>query len=185
MQWTNTKDGYGWLSITLHWLAALAVFFMLATGFAADFAADAGDRARRAEVMGWHIGLGAIFFFILLARVIAHYTQPEPAPPKQASWLMMLAAATHHLLLAAIIVQIISGPLAIWSGARAIDVFGWFAIPSPFSVRNDGVHELAETLHAIGRWALVALIGLHIAGAIKHVLMDEDGGFRMAAPPKR
>jgi len=185
MQWTNTKDGYGWLSITLHWLAAIAVLLMLATGFVADFAADAGDRARRAEVMSWHIGLGSIFFFVLLARVISHYTQTEPTPPKQATALMFLASATHHLLLAAIVIQIVSGPLAIWSGARAIDVFGLFAIPSPFAERNQGVHEIAETLHAIGRWALVIFIGLHIVGAVKHVLMDENGGFRMAAPPKR
>lgn len=185
MQWTNTKDGYGWLSIALHWLAAIAVALMLTTGFQADFAGDAGDRAARATAMWWHISFGATFFIILLARVISHYTQPQPTPPKQAPILMFLASATHHVLLAAILIQIISGPLAIWSGGRAINVFDVLSIPSPFATRNEGVHEIAETLHAVGRWALVAFIGLHILGALKHVFMDDSGRFRMATPGKR
>ncbi|MBX9747717.1 MAG: cytochrome b/b6 domain-containing protein [Hyphomonadaceae bacterium] len=185
MQWINTKDGYGWASIALHWLAAIAVFLMLATGFQADFAGDAGDRAARAAAMGWHIGLGGVFFLILLARVLSHYLQTQPAPPKQAPLLMFLASATHHVLLAAILIQIVSGPLAIWSGGRAINVFDLVSIPSPFAERNEGIHELAETLHAVGRWALVGFIGLHIVGALKHLFMDEHGSFRMAAPGKR
>jgi len=184
MQWINTKDGYGWLSITLHWLAAIAVALMLMTGFQADFADEAGDRTARAAAMAWHISFGATFFVILLARVVSHYTQPQPAPPKQAQVLMFLSSATHHILLAAIVIQIISGPLAIWSGARAIDVFGVLSLPSPFAARNEGVHEIAETLHAVGRWALIVFIGLHILGALKHVFMDDSGRFRMATPGK-
>jgi cytochrome b561 len=35
MQWINKSRGYGWLSIALHWLAAIAMIVMLVTGFAA------------------------------------------------------------------------------------------------------------------------------------------------------
>ncbi len=185
MQWTNTKDGYGWLSIGLHWLAAIAVFAMLATGFTADFAGDAGDRAGRAAAMGWHISIGASVALILLARVFAGYAQPRPTPPEQAPILKFLASATHQVLLIAILVQVISGPLAVWSGGRAINVFDLFSIPSPFAERNQGVHEAAELVHAIGRWTLVAAISLHILGALKHVMMDEDGTFRMLRPPAK
>lgn len=185
MQWANTKDGYGWTAIALHWLAAIAVLLMLATGFRADFAGDAGDRETRALAMFWHISIGATFFLILLARVASGYLQPRPAPTEQAPWLNLIATITHHVLLAAIVIQIVSGPLAVWSGGRAINVWDLFSIPSPFAARNETVHEIAETLHAIGRWALIGFIGLHILGAIKHVVLDENGSFRMLAPPKR
>jgi cytochrome b561 len=185
MQWTNSKDGYGWLSIALHWLAAIAIILMLATGFRADMAGDAGDRAARAAIMGWHIGLGASFFVILLARVLSSYLQPRPAPVEQAPALKLISTITHQILLIGILIQIVSGPLAIWSGGRAIEVFDLISIPSPFSERNQGVHEIAETLHAIGRWALIVFIGLHVAGALKHVFIDRDGVLRrMLAPPK-
>lgn len=185
MQWINTKQGYGWLSIALHWLAAIAVIIMLITGFRADFAGEAGDRALRSMLMGWHISLGASFALILLARVFASYAQPRPTPPEQAPALKFLASATHQVLLIAILIQVISGPLAVWSGGRAINVFELFSIPSPFAERNEAAHEIAEVLHTIGRWTLVAAITLHVLGALKHAMIDRDGVLRrMLAPAK-
>lgn len=185
MQWTNTKSGYGWLSIALHWLAAIAVIVMLVTGFQADIAGDAGDRELRRALMGVHISFGAAVALLLLARVISSYAQPRPTPPEQAPFLKLLSNATHQVLLLAILLQVISGPLAVWSGGRAINVFDLFSLPSPFAERNQGVHELAETLHAVGRWALVGAISLHVLGALKHVMIDRDGVLRrMLAPAK-
>lgn len=185
MQWVNDKNGYGWIAIALHWLAAIAVLVMLISGFRADMAGDAGDRALRGALMGFHISFGASVALLLLARVFSSYAQPRPAAPEQAPVLKWLAVGTHQLLLLAILIQVISGPLAVWSGGRAINVFDLFAIPSPFAERNDAVHELAEVLHAIGRWTLVVLISLHVLGALKHALIDRDGVLRrMLAPPK-
>jgi cytochrome b561 len=185
MQWTNTKNGYGWLSIGLHWLAAIAVVVMLVTGFQADFAGDAGDRATRSALMGLHISFGASVALILLARVFASYAQPRPTPPEQAPALKFLSSATHQVLLLAILIQVISGPLAVWSGGRPINVFDVLSLPSPFAERNQGVHELAELLHAIGRWTLVGAISLHVLGALKHAIIDRDGVLkRMLAPAK-
>jgi cytochrome b561 len=88
-------------------------------------------------------------------------------------------------LLLGILIQIISGPLAVWSGGRAINVFDVFSIPSPFAERNQGIHEIAELMHAVGRWALIVFIGLHVLGALKHIFIDRDGIMRrMIAPPK-
>ncbi|MBC7768578.1 MAG: cytochrome b [Phycisphaerales bacterium] len=184
MQWINDKRSYGWLSIALHWAAALIIVAMFVTGFRADMAGDAGDREARGMLMGWHISIGASFALVLLARVISSYAQPRPTPPEQAPALKFLSSATHQLLLLAVLIQIISGPLAIWSGGRAINVFDLFSIPSPFATANDGVHEFAELMHAIGRWTLLGLIALHILGALKHVFMDENGEFRMIAPKR-
>lgn len=184
MQWINDKRGYGWLSIALHWIAAVVILTMLITGFRADMAADAGDRELRSLIMGWHISLGASFALVLLARVFASYAQPRPLAPEQAPPLKLLAIGTHQLLLIAILIQVISGPLAVWSGGRPINVFDLFAIPSPFAERNESVHEAAEVLHAIGRWTLVVLISLHVLGALKHAFIDRDGVLRrMLAPP--
>lgn len=168
MQWLNDGRSYGGISIALHWLAAIAIVMMLITGFRADFLGDAGDRAARAETMSWHISLGAAFALILLARVIASYAQPRPAPVAQSPLLQSLAGATHHLLLIAILIQVVSGPLAVWSGGRDIQVFDLFALPTPFAERNEGVHELTEAMHAAGRWAILGLLGLHVAAVIRH-----------------
>lgn len=172
---TNTRQAYGWLTIALHWLAAAVILYMLWSGFNAEWAGEAGDRARRSALMGLHIGVGASMALILLARVIAHYVQPAPEPPAQPRPLAILATVVHHALLIGIVLQIISGPLAVWSGGRAIDVFGLLSIPTPFAARNDGVHEAAELIHGIGRWTIIAALMLHLAGVLKHAFLDRDG----------
>jgi cytochrome b561 len=184
VQWSNTKDGYGVASIALHWLAVIAIILMLTTGFRAEFLGEAGDRAGRAAAMAWHTGFGASFLLILLARVVSSWAQPKPAPVEQKRTLIWLANATHQILLFAILVQIVSGPLAVWSGARAINVFDLFAIPSPFTERNEGVHEFAELLHAVGRWTIIIAGSLHIAAVIKHAVDRRGVLQRMLAPPR-
>jgi cytochrome b561 len=185
MQWINTKDGYGWLAIGLHWIAVIIILLMLTIGFRAEALGEAGDRAGRAAAMGWHIGFGALLWLILFARVLSSWVQPRPTPIEQPRHLMWLARATHQLLLIAILIQLISGPLAVWSSGRAIHVFDWLALPSPFAERNQGAHELAGVLHAIGRWSIIVLGTLHILAVVKHTFIDKDRVLqRMLAPPE-
>lgn len=178
----NSRQAYGSLTIALHWLAAAAVLAMLYTGFTADWAAD---REAHRALMRIHVAVGASVFLILAARVIADYAQPRPVAPEQAAPLKLLAALVHHALLIGILVQIISGPLAVWSGARAINVFDIVSLPSPFATRNDALHEGAELAHAIGRWTIIGALLLHLAGVLKHALIDRDGVLkRMLVPGK-
>ena len=182
--WINSERGYGWLTIILHWTAVLVLITMLVIGFRAEALGEAGDRDGRAAAMFWHISLGATFALILLARVFSSWLQKKPTPIEQPRPLQWLASATHQLLLIAILIQLISGPLAIWSGGRAINVFDVVSLPSPFTERNEGVHELAEVLHAIGRWAIIILGTLHIAAVIKHSIDKKPVIQRMLAPPE-
>lgn len=181
--WTNSERGYGWLAIILHWIAVLVIITMITIGFRAEALGEAGDRDGRAAAMLWHISLGAIFALVLLARVLSSWMQKKPAPVEQPRLLQRLAGATHQVLLIAILIQVISGPLAIWSNARAIPIFDWTSIPSPFAARNEAVHELAEILHAIGRWTIIVFGTLHIAAVVKHAIDKQPVLQRMLAPP--
>lgn len=185
MRWQNTERQYGWVSVALHWLGALSIIAMLVIGLRADFAGDAGDRATRSEWMGLHLSLGVTVWLILLARVVFHFVQRQPDPPPQAPALSFVAAATHNLLLLAIVLLIVSGPLAVFSGGRDIDVWGLFSLATPFAERNEFVHDLAEKLHAAGRYMLYVLLPLHILGALKHLIVDRDGVFKRIFVPRQ
>lgn len=183
MTMTNTPDRYGWLTIALHWIAAIGVIAMFASGINAYNAGEAGDRAARAAAMGLHISMGGTLFVFLLARVALHYGQVRPEKPAQAKWLNVLSVATQHLLLLGILIQIISGPLAVWSGGRAINIFDIVSLPSPFAARSEGIHEFAEAMHIVGRLLILLLLPLHVLGAFKHLILDRDGVFsRMLYP---
>jgi len=182
MQTWNDRNAYGWVALTLHWLAAIGVLTMLFTGFAAGFAEDHHDQAQHRALMGVHVIVGVSFLIIFVARITSHYLQKAPIEPDQSGALRFIARATHNLLLLMIAVQIISGPLMIWSRARPINA-GFISIPSPFAVRADNIHEIADVMHTIGRWSLVVLISLHILGALKHMLIDRDGLFERIFVP--
>lgn len=185
MQLTNTRNSYGWLAIALHWIVVIVIAVMLTTGFQAEFAGDAGDREARRALMTLHISIGGAFALVMLVRVLSSYLQPRPAPVEQKQPFKFLASSTHQLLLLGILIQVISGPLAVWSGGRPLNLFDVFAIPSPFTERIESVHEIAELMHAIGRWMLIVLISLHVLAVLKHAFVDRDGVLRrMLAPTK-
>lgn len=170
----NTKDRYGWIAIALHWAAVVAVIAMLYFGWRAGWAGDAGDRALRRTFMSTHIALGAFTAVVVLLRLVWSVSQPRPEVIGEAGLLKLLARATHVFLLLGLLALVVSGPLAVWSGGRAINVFDWFSVPSPLPGENHSLHELAETVHAVGRWILYIALPLHLLGVAKHLLIDRD-----------
>lgn len=184
MQWINTAKTYGWLTIVLHWLAAAGVLAMLYIGLCAGWAEDAHDMPQHRALMSLHFSLGMTLWLILAARIALHYLQQTPEPPAQPRPLNLLATIIQNLLLLAVALLIISGPLMLWTG-RSLSITVWgVALPGPFSAPNRGLHEAAETVHAIGRYALYVLIPLHVLGALKHVMIDRDGVFRRMLWPR-
>ena len=74
----------------------------------------------------------------------------------------------------------LGGWLANSLSGRDIDIFGLFTIP-PLPVGENG--DLAGRIfdvHALGGTVFLALIVLHVLGALKHTFVDRSGGiFRM------
>jgi cytochrome b561 len=170
MQLTNTKTAFGWVAIALHWISVVGVFWLF---FSGDEAGEATTSEAKIPLMQYHISLGACFFLFLASRVIWSFTQPKPVSLSP-SKLDIVAKAVQHLFLAMIAILIISGPLAVWSNAYPIQVFDWFAIPSPFSVKNEGLHELAGTIHSTVRKAFWPLLVLHLLGVGKSLVINKD-----------
>lgn len=186
MQTWNTKQAFGWVSVTLHWIAALGVLAMIYTGLQGAWAEEANNRDLHRAFMSLHVSIGGTIIIFALARVFAHYAQTQPALPSgETKALQGVARITHHVLLLAILLQFISGPLLVWSGAHPINIFNVIALPSPFAERNRDAHEIADSLHLIGRWTLFIIIPLHVLAALKHEFLDRDGVLMQMLSPGR
>ncbi|KAF0171112.1 MAG: cytochrome b [Hyphomonadaceae bacterium] len=170
MQLANTKAGYGWASVALHWLAAIAIVAMFLIGEQFE---DLPRGPEKTALMSLHIGLGVLVAPLLLARVAARFVQVKPEPLPQHRLLALLSTAAHVGLALAIVVLVISGPLTVLSGGRALNVFGWFQIPSPMA-RNQELHEIAETVHVVTVKVMFALVVVHVLGVVKHLVLDRD-----------
>jgi cytochrome b561 len=172
VRWKDTRSGYGWLSITLHWLAAILVLTMWTLGTMAQ--TDVQDDA--AWYAHLHMSIGASAYVLLWARILWRFAVGHPAPhPGQSAMLFPLAKAFHYLFLIAIGVMLLSGPLMVWSGGDAIEVFAW-AIPSPFAPLS-GLHDLLRRVHGVTASVIILGVLLHILAALKHIVFNRDGTF--------
>lgn len=181
MQLGNTKSGYGWAAIALHWISAAGVIWLYFLGENIEHAKEASlPREEISELIRFHSAVGMTFLVFLAARIVSHYAQRQPDKLDQHPYLNMLSRAVMHLFLLMIAVQIITGPLTVWSRPAPIYMFGWFTIPSPFPGRVEWLHEAAETVHAFAPNLFWPLLALHVAGALKHLLLDRNRpGLRM------
>jgi cytochrome b561 len=171
MSIANTRQAYGWAAIALHWISAGGVVALHLLGERME---EAPDRAAKIAAQDLHVSVGVLLFTFLAARLLWSAGQPKPAPLERQRLLRLAAATVQVLFLLMIAVLIVTGPLSVWSTGRAIEVFDLFSLPSPFAQRAPALHEFAEEVHGAASKLFWPLIALHVAGAMKHLVIDRD-----------
>lgn len=171
----TTKTQYDKVAVSLHWLAAAVVLTMLASGLTMEFIEL--EKKLKFQLYQWHKSLGVLFLFLIAIRLLWRFTHKPPALPASIHGAEAKAAHVGHFLLyAAMIVMPLSGWVIVSSSVYGLPtmVFDWFQWPHiPNLTGNEIAHEMSETTHAWVAYSLLALIALHIAGTIKHSLIDK------------
>jgi cytochrome b561/polyisoprenoid-binding protein YceI len=185
MTLTNTPLTYGSVTKSFHWLTALLILTAIPLGAIADgLPYDTSEElARKALVFSIHKTVGIAAFAVALARILWAISQPKPgllnADKPAEAW----AAETVHWLLYGSLVVV---PLTGWIHHAATQGFApiwWpFGQDLPFVPKDEGVAALFAGLHVVTKWVLVAAIGLHVAGALKHHFVDRDATLRRMLP---
>lgn len=170
----NTRAAYGWAAISLHWISAVGVFALYLLGERME---EAPSRAAKLAAQDLHVSVAALLFTFLVARLLWSASQPAPVALERNRLFARLAKAVQALFLLMILVLLVTGPLAIWSAGRDLQVFDLFAIPSPIGP-SPALHEAAEEVHGAATKLFWPLIVLHLAGALKHLVVDRDETFR-------
>lgn len=171
MSLINTKVAYGWAAIALHWISAVGVVALYLLGERME---EAPDRAAKVAAQGLHVSVGVLLLTFLVARLLWSASQAHPQSLERNRWLRLAGTAVHILFLLMILVLVVTGPLAVWSTGRPIQVFDLFSLPSPFPARIDWLHELGEEVHGAATKLFWPLIVLHVGGALKHLVIDRD-----------
>jgi cytochrome b561 len=172
VRWRDTRSGYGWVSIALHWVTAILVLTMWTLGTMSQTDVQA-DSAWYAHL---HMSIGVSAYLLLWGRILWRFAVGHPAPhPGQSAILFPVAKAFHYLFLIAIGVMLLSGPLMVWSGGDEVEVFA-FAIPSPFAPWP-GLHDLLRRIHGVTASIIILGAILHILAALKHIVFNRDGTF--------
>lgn len=175
MSLSNTRSAYGWAAIALHWISAAGVIVLYLTG---DAAGETEVRTAKLAATAQHVSIGMLLFSFLLARLLWSLSQPRPDPLESNRSLRLIAQSVQVLFLAMIAAQIVTGPLVVWADARPLAVFDWVSIPSPFHAKVAWLQEASGEIHELAPKVLWPLLGLHVLGALKHLVLDRDATVR-------
>ena len=174
MSFNDTKSGYGWPSIVLHWVGAGLVVALFLIGEQLE---DLARGPERTEILALHVSIGTIAIVLLGARILWRAFQRGPAAPTDPKPVQLLAQIVKWGMLAMIAALILTGPLMQWTAGRPLDVFGMVSIPSPLPTM-EGLNEALEEIHEFASHAIVPLLALHVLGALKHLIFNRDGMFQ-------
>ncbi|UWR94560.1 cytochrome b/b6 domain-containing protein [Phaeobacter inhibens] len=189
----NTARHYGSVAKGFHWLTALLMLAVFPLGYfandlahhiqSADFDGAQATLTRAALLFSLHKTLGLALFLTALLRILWALSQPKPVPlhPERRAE-TVLAEVVHWLLYGALV----AAPLTGWIHHAATTGFApiwWpFGQDLPFVPKSEAVAAVFGGLHWLFVWTLAVALGLHIAGALKHEVIDRDATLRRMLP---
>jgi cytochrome b561 len=164
------------VSVLLHWVLGLGLIGVFAMGL---YMADLPFSPQRLKLFNWHKWAGITVLALSLVRLLWRWThRPPPLPPAIAAamprWQHGLHQATHLALYLLFFVV----PLLGWAYSSAtgfqVVLFGIWPLPDFVPVSEELAGRL-KALHKGAAMTLMALVALHVAGALKHQFIDRDG----------
>jgi cytochrome b561 len=173
----NSATEYGLFSKTLHWLMAAIILTLIFVGiYMAGLPKEsAAEKQYAFQFYDLHksfgvVALGLIILRLVWMRVSRAPELPSAFAPKE----RVVVKALQGLLYLLMIVVPLSGYLMSNAGGHPIHFFGLFEMPALVS-ENEAIGDLTHEAHEILGWAILVLIALHLAGAVKHRLKDRGG----------
>lgn len=176
----TARTRYDTVAMSLHWLIAVLLIFML------FFGGDLMKGGKAGGVLGpsLHVSIGSAILVLSVLRLAWRLFNPPPAyPASMAPWEQMAAKATHLLFY----VLLIGMPLTGWlatpkflndeEAVIGLTVFGAFPLPG---APNPGLPM--KDFHSIGSNISIALLALHVLAALKHHFINRDGVLRRMLP---
>lgn len=128
-----------------------------------------------------HKSFGAIVLLLALARIFWRVKKGWPTPLGKASKLQLaVAKLVHWLLITATVLYPISGLMMSIAGGHGLSVFGLELVAMNFDAAgeviaiNGTIAGIGHEIHGLLVPVVITAIVLHVAGALKHHVIDKD-----------
>lgn len=160
---------------------ALLLLFMIWLGWNMD------DNEVRYQL---HKSVGITLLFLTLVRIAWRLLNPPPPLPDDMKPYERLLSHSVHIGFYTLMVII---PLAGWLlvsispfqiSTVLYGTLDWPHLPFTSGLRqgNELLHTVVANVHSKGAWVMIGLLGLHVAGAVKHELGGEEGVVKRMLP---
>lgn len=161
----SEKNRYGTIAAAIHWLTALAIILLLASGQTMSLVDDLVG-----TILPVHVSLGLVVGVLTLFRIlwwVAFDRHPDPQPGMSRAQ-QRLAQLVHTGLYVAMLFMVASGIGMLALTGAFPQVFSGGTLPEFSAVQPFIGHSLVSKL-------LFALALGHIAAALWHQLVKRDG----------
>ena len=191
---------YTLTAITLHWLIALGILGMFAFGwYMTGLPKEAPEQlsydlfnlgiytwdltkesSPRAFYFNLHKSIGITLLGLIVIRILWRIKHKPPALlTSYKAWERKLSTSAHHLLYLLMVLVPISGLIMSVAGKYGVK---WFGIDFIAGIENKPIREFFQETHEIAGLIFLAIIVVHILGALKHKFIDKDETMQRMLP---
>jgi cytochrome b561 len=171
---------YSTPAIALHWLIAVLIICTFTLGLV--MTDIPGLTPAKLRYFSWHKWAGVTVLLLATLRLLWRLMNHAPAyPAAMPAWQQRAAHALHGMLYVLIFAVPLSGYF--YSLAAGVKVLYFGLFPLPVLIQPDPA--LKPILKAVHYWLnmlMAGLVGLHVAAALKHLLVDRDGIMQRMLP---
>ncbi|WP_049723134.1 cytochrome b [Gilvimarinus polysaccharolyticus] len=177
----DTRAGFGFISIAIHWLSALAIVFLFGLGI---YMVDLGyydPWYHKGPTL--HVSIGLLLLLVTLARLLWRLCNPKPvALARQNKWQLRAAAALKIVLYSLLLTLLLTGYLVTSAEGKGPELFGWLTFPVFLQI-NAAQVDIAGFVHRIFGWLIVIFAALHgLAALVHHFIYRDRTLLRMLKP---
>jgi cytochrome b561 len=173
---------YGTVAIALHWAVAAALVAQYWIGWKM---VDLPLSPAKLQQYALHKSIGLAVLLAVVLRLLWRLTHPAPPLPQDiAPWQRKFATVTHWSLYALLFLIPLSG--WVLNGTTGFPLTWFGLVPVPNLVAADAALKPVATLvhEAFGK-LLLALLALHVAGALHHHFVLRDAVLTRMVPGLR
>jgi cytochrome b561 len=173
MHIVNTKDRFGIITILLHWVIAALMIGLLILGL---YMVSMPISLEKLKFYGWHKEYGFLVLGLAILRLLWRIINltPELSLPR---WEKLTARSVHWIFYGFMFALPITGWLITSAAGLPASFFGLITLPN-LVAPNEELRLLFQQVHQWLGYALIAIIGLHVAAALKHHFINKDDVLR-------
>jgi cytochrome b561 len=162
----------------LHWSRALLIIGLIWSGWTMTGLPESTPGETFGLFYDNHKQFGVLVWLLALVHLIIRWrSRPLPPTPAALSWWERALSHLVHRLIIALTLLIPAMGYAMSSSFTQSDgvPFFFFGRVPELLPKNDDAFAVFQALHRYSAYALLCLVLLHVAGALKHRLTDKGG----------
>ena len=161
---------YGPTAKLFHWLIVALLIVQYLIGWLMP---DIHRGMQPGTAMMFHVSFGVAILALTAVRFAWRLTHPVAPESSLPAWQRLSSEAVHWLLYGLVFVTTLSGWFFASMRGWTIQLFGFVNLPM-LTAADSPVARMLGRWHERLEWALLVLVGLHVAAALVHLFVYRD-----------